>query len=261
MKAPHLAYLNFQHLEPSPVLRPFVWSFWTFRQERLAGFSEEYMHSSGGFGLVFNFGDAPTLDAKPLTEPVFLDGANTRSRRMGFVGKVDLLGIRFAVGQARPFLGLPLSELCDTVALLEALRKPDLLALHGRLSESSRLSERVGLLEAWLMNRLTTGKTSSALIPISLAHLRQQTLPIPQLAQELGVSQRQLERLYAAQVGMSPKHYARLVRVDGARVALKGAQSAAGVAVDYGFYDQSHFIREFSAVVGMTPAAYANRSK
>lgn len=261
-----LAYLGFQRIAPSPLLRTLVRSYWYFwRATPLGAYHEEYMHPSGGFGVVFNLGDRPFLDAEPLSEPVFLDGANTRSRRMGFAGRVELLGVRFWEGGAYPFLGIPLSELRNETALLDAsgsLGRAELLDLHGRLYEADSLAARVGLLEAWLIDRLTLGKTRNALIPASLALLQRTTQPIPRLAQGLGVSQRQLERLYQAQVGMSPKQYAGLVRVETARLALKGGgESAASVAVDSGFYDQAHFIREFSAVIGMTPNAYVKRSR
>ena len=91
------------------------------------------------------------------------------------------------------------------------------------------------------------------------------SLPIPDLAQKFGVSQRQLERLYHSQVGMSPKQYSRLVRVETARLLLRqmdsqtGSPSTTTLAADLGFYDQSHFIREFTQVVGITPYRYMQR--
>jgi hypothetical protein len=59
------------------------------------------MHPTGGFGIVFNFGDPLSLDAQPLATPVFLDGTNTVSRRLSFVGQVDVMGIQFHAGGAR----------------------------------------------------------------------------------------------------------------------------------------------------------------
>ena len=59
---------------------------------------------------------------------------------------------------------------------------------------------------------------------------------------------------------MTPKQYARLVRVETARLALKQhTETATRLAVDLGFYDQAHFIREFRSVIGMTPTAYKKR--
>ena len=260
---PALTNLGFQLVPPSGDLRPYVQSFWSFRRPApLLTFREEYMHPRGGFGVVFNFGDPVFLDGRLVKEPLFLDGANTLSRKMGFIGRVDLVGIRFREGGAYPFLGVPLHELRDAFTLLDVLDRRQLLTLHDRLTETAVLAHRFQLLDQWLLARLAQGQTRSLLIPPSLARLQAQAgqLPIPQLAEELAVSQRQLERLFQLQVGMTPKQYARLVRVETARLALKQhRESTTRLAVDLGFYDQAHFIREFRSVIGMTPTAYKKR--
>ncbi len=259
-----LAYLGFQLVRPGRLLRPYVRSYWHFRRETpLLTYHEEYMHPGGGFGIVFNFGDKLWLDAQPVTEPVFLDGTNTVSRRLGFLGHVEVMGIRFFEGGAYPFLGIPLHELRNELILLDALDRPGLLRLQARLHEAPSLPARINLIEEWLIDRLALGKERNALIPASLAMLRQGGghTPIPELARELAISQRQLERLYQSQVGMSPKQYARLLRIDAARLALKhlNEHTTTRLAAELGFYDQSHFIREFSAVIGMTPYTYMRR--
>jgi AraC-like DNA-binding protein len=264
--ASQLAYLGFQLVPPSPLLRPYVGSYWYFRRETaLTTYREEYMHPRGGFGLIFNLGDPLRLDTQPITAPVFLDGANTVSRRLGFFGQVELIGVRFQEGGAYPFLGLPLKELRNATTLLEALDEAELLRLQQRLVEARSLSARINLMEEWLLGRLAQGKERQALIPASLARLRgsQGRLPISRLAQEFAISQRQLERLYQNQVGLSPKQYAQLLRVETARLALKQKQvaSTTHLAAELGFSDQSHFIREFSAVVGLTPYAYLKRHR
>lgn len=259
-----LAQLGFQLLAPNPRLRPYVRSYWYFRREaELNVYQEEYMHPQGGFGLAFNFGDVVSLDAQPIIAPVFLDGANTISRKLGFLGHVELLGVRFHEGGAYPFLGIPLNELRNELGVLEAMNRLELLRLHTQLYEAPSLAARIRLLEAWLTERLRLGKERDALIPASLAILRKEPLPISELAERFYISQRQLERLYQRQVGLSPKHYSQLLRVEAARLALKNtkAQSTAQLAAELGFYDQSHFIREFSAVIGLTPTAYQKRRR
>lgn len=259
-----LADLGFRLISPGRLLRPYVRSYWYFRSETpLSVYREEYMHPRGGFGMVFNFGDTLRLEAQAVAEPIFLDGANTISRRLGFLGRVELMGVRFHEGGAYPFLGVPLNELRNKTGVLEALAGPDLLRLQARLYEAKSLPTRVDLLEGWLIGRLALGRERDALIPASLALLRERAGqgPMPALARDLAVSQRHLERLYRSQVGMSPKQYAQLLRVETARLALKqmDGQTTTRLAAELGFYDQSHFIREFSAVVGMTPYAYQKR--
>ena len=144
-----LAYLGFQLIPPGPLLRPYVRSYWYFRRAApLTKFHEEFMHPGGGFGIVFNLGNMPYLDGQPLAEPIFLDGVNTVSRRMGFIGAVDQIGISFCVGGAYPFIGLPLAELRDeTTALLAALDRQSLIgtlweALRGEIAVCARSSPR-----------------------------------------------------------------------------------------------------------------------
>lgn len=256
-----LAYLGFQQVAPHPALAAYVASYWYFRRATpLPIWHEEYMHPRGGFGMAFNLGDRLRLDGQSLTAPIFLDGATTVSRRMGFWGRVEVIGISFRPGGAYPFLAVPLAELRNEIALLDALDQAEMLRLHERLSETESLTWRVGLLEDWLLSRLSLGKTRDRLILASLALLRRERPLIPELAQRLALSQRQLERLYQTQVGMTPKQYSQLVRVETARLALKQSrQSNTDLAVELGFYDQAHFIREFTAVVGMTPYRYMQR--
>jgi AraC-like DNA-binding protein len=260
-----LAYLGFRLFSPSPLLRSYVREYWYLRREiPLVTYHEEYMHPRGGFGIVFNLGEKLCLDGQTIVEPIFLDGANTVSRKLGFRGNVELMGVRFHEGGAYPFLGVPLNELRNEIVLLDALDRPGLLRLHARLHEAKLLPARIHLLEEWLMSRLSLGKERTAIIPASLSLLREREgqLPIPELARDLVISQRQLERLYQSQVGMSPKQYSLLLRVESARLALKQMnKQTSGLAADLGFYDQPHFIREFSTVIGMTPYDYIKRHR
>lgn len=260
-----LAYLGFQLIQPGRLLSPFIRSYWYFRRAApLHTCHEEYMNPSGGYGIAFNFGDVVQLGAQTITEPVFLHGANTISRAMGFFGRVEQLGIRFYEGGAFPFIGVPLIELQNEIDLLDAMDRTDLLRLHARLQEAVSLPARICLLENWLVARLNLGKEQNALVPPTLQRLRKSNgrYSISALAQEFAISQRQMERIYQVQVGMSPKQYAQLQRVEAARLALKNTngKSMAELATELGFYDQSHFIREFNAVIGISPHTYLKRS-
>lgn len=262
---PPLADLGLRLITPGPPLRPYVKSYWCLEhRDSLPVYREEFMHPRGGFGIVFNFGDAVFLNGQPRAEPVFLDGSTVVSRRMGLLGNIDLLGINFHEGGAYPFVGVSLAELRNEVHPLDVMDRALLLELYARLAGEAGPLARINRLEEWLLGRLLRGKPRDSLIPASLALLRagRGVLTIPALTQQLAVSQRHLERLYQTQVGISPKQYSQLVRVETARLSLKRihGSSMTRLANDLGYSDQSHFIREFSAVVGMTPTAYRQRS-
>ena len=77
----------------------------------------------------------------------------------------------------------------------------------------------------------------------------------------MGIPARTLQRLFERYVGVSPKWVLRRYRVHEAAARLADGGSTitwAEVAAELGYFDQSHFIRDFTAAVGMTPAAYAD---
>jgi AraC-like DNA-binding protein len=256
-----LSYLGFVLIKPSPALRPYISEYWMMRREKsLLDYREEFMHALGGYGLVFNFGDEVTLNQDILKAPVFLDGANSQSRRMGFRGNISLLGIRFREGSAYPFIGIPLAEVNNQTAVLEFLGEDALLPLYEALVHAP-LDEKIRQLEDWLLRRLAFGISTDALVYAALKNIRHGIPSMDALSQQMNISQRQLERLFRQQVGLSPKRYARLLRIDAARKALKIPQaSLTDLGLNLGFYDQSHFIREFKSVIGMTPSAYIEHS-
>lgn len=80
------------------------------------------------------------------------------------------------------------------------------------------------------------------------------------LARELGVSERTLQRMVEQRLGLSPKWLVQRRRLHDAVLALKaglgGAPGLAEVAADLGYTDQAHFTRDFRSVTGMTPGEY-----
>jgi AraC-like DNA-binding protein len=87
---------------------------------------------------------------------------------------------------------------------------------------------------------------------------------VAQLAATLSTSPRQLERLFRQYIGLSPKWVIRQHRLfeAAARLAENPAASSsswADLALELGYFDQAHFNRDFRAVVGESPAGYADR--
>jgi AraC-like DNA-binding protein len=77
--------------------------------------------------------------------------------------------------------------------------------------------------------------------------------PIGMLARNLGLSERTLERRFLAHVGATPKKYARVVRLRNAVFQRKTLSNWADVAQTVGYYDQSHMIRDFQELYGISP--------
>ncbi|HEU5107838.1 MAG TPA: helix-turn-helix domain-containing protein, partial [Micromonosporaceae bacterium] len=82
---------------------------------------------------------------------------------------------------------------------------------------------------------------------------------VSDVSNRFDIAPRTLQRLFERYVGVSPKWVLRRYRVHeaAARLAEGSSEGWAEVAVQLGYFDQSHFIRDFTRAVGMTPAAYA----
>jgi AraC-like DNA-binding protein len=86
-------------------------------------------------------------------------------------------------------------------------------------------------------------------------------LSIPELADRIGFSQRQLERRLAETFRASPSQYLVRLRVLIASERLRHSdEPISDIAIDCGFYDHSSFIRHFKRTLGVTPLAYRKRN-
>lgn len=134
---------------------------------------------------------------------------------------------------------------------------PELVAaLHGL----HRQADRKAAIESYVRNRLGTARRCCAYVDQCIAIIRREQgrTTIASLATRCGVSPRELRAQFIKQVGLSPKQFARIVRVNAvlARLSTDTKADWRGIVYALGYCDQAHFIRDFRAVTGVTPTAY-----
>ena len=93
---------------------------------------------------------------------------------------------------------------------------------------------------------------------VSIVRERQGRIPMSAVAETVQVSQRHLERLCLSTIGLGPKEFARVTRLQAAVRSLirEPRPKLADCAAEFGFTDQTHMTREFSTLGHLTPAAY-----
>lgn len=162
-------------------------------------------------------------------------------------------------------LGVGAGELTDRQIGLDLLR-PELARMFGqRLLDAGSLEQRVALMEE-LVSQLAL---APALVPVGLEKARFATQAIQAgkglvaLQKEMGLSERGLERLFEASVGLTPRLYGRICQFHAAFRQLDAHQYArlSDVAYEQGYADQSHFIRAFKEFTGFTPREYMGRAE
>jgi transcriptional regulator GlxA family with amidase domain len=177
-------------------------------------------------------------------------------------GRVDLLGVRFRPGAGGVSLDAPLAELRDRQVDLDALWGGLAAELQDALAGAAP-ADRVRHVERILRARMRASpprrEDETVARAVRLMRRARGGAGVRDVAAALGVGERWLERAFERHVGYSPKTLARVVRLQHAvRLMLAdGARPWTAIAYDAGYADQAHLVREFRALAGVTPGAYA----
>ena len=171
-------------------------------------------------------------------------------------GAVRLLGIRFHPGGTLPFLRVPLHEITDNVVELGSLSSSLERNLLRVTSESGSLAEKITAVDDFLTSHLITDEHNSSMLNLAGRIVDSAgTVSVDQLANDAGLSSRQLERRFLRDVGLGPKLLGRIIRFQQVFRAVEQCNSAwADVALECGYYDQAHLIRDFNQFAQQTPA-------
>lgn len=169
-------------------------------------------------------------------------------------------GVRFSPGIIPGFINVLAEELTE--------RELDLLEVSGfaqRIFESivqaPLLGDQMRLFNDYLAPRLM-GKTSRLTAMIIQQTLRHRgDVRIQQLEDLSGYTSRTVHRQFSQDTGMSPKTFCRIIRCQAALDTLNTQHdvSFSQLALDLGFSDQSHFLRDFKKLVSTTPCDYQRK--
>lgn len=255
-----LARATLRAFAPDPTLQPFIGPLMLYR-ETVASDVVEHVVPDGGLRLVFNLGDAPTTgDGPGLVAGVL--GASAAPARVTLRGRMHAFSVTLKPGAATALLGVPAGEFSEGHASLDALWGPhDAAELLERLADARSDAARARLVQAALRRRLR----EAAPVPARQAHAALRLIatgsgPLRAIAEQVGCSERRLQQLFHAHVGLPPRTWRRLLRLQDClrRLREHGAHAPAWaeLAVDCGFYDQPHLVNEFQALCGMSPTHY-----
>jgi AraC-like DNA-binding protein len=172
----------------------------------------------------------------------------------------SMFGVHFRPGGAFPFLGIQPSEIADTHANLGDLWGRLALDLRERLYSAATACERFGVAEQILLSRLLLSRGSHAAVVTALKILGPSGTgaPVRDVAREVGLSHRRFVELFTREVGIAPKLLCRILRFQRVRSLAEADPPSdwAQFASMYGYFDQSHLIKDFQEFSGLTPTEY-----
>lgn len=229
-------------------------------------YARESILPSGHVELLVNLGaeqylvDPRDHARRTKYEKVWVSGLQQRNIVVESEGFSHLLGARFTTLGAWRFLGLSMEELRDRVVDAELVVGSRIMELRDALLRLRTPDERLRCLESFLLGHIEEGPE----IHESVAQVLQRVartrgvVAVGDLMTTAGCSHRHLVRKFREQVGVGPKRFCALLRMQRAAEWLKHdpAVNLSDLALSCGFYDQAHFNREFRKFSGSTPSEF-----
>jgi AraC-like DNA-binding protein len=176
-------------------------------------------------------------------------------------GEGSVFGIKFRPGGFRPFHGEPIAQLADRTVPLRQVFSKAALELQKAVAAARTDRAKMQIAARFFRERLPPHDPSIDIASRIVASVvdDRTLVSMTALAERHGLSARALQRLFKEYVGVGPKWVINRYRLHEAaeRLASEPSLKWAEVALELGYFDQAHFIRDFKKLVGRTPASFA----
>jgi AraC-like DNA-binding protein len=263
-----LGHWRIAMLLPPPPLADAVELMWLV--DGIVSYDTGRVLPRGNAHLMFNLG-APEymVDPQGVRERVpylrsWISGQQHGPLDVANGGSVSIIGVRFRPLGAWRVLGIAQHELAGQVIDLDALFGDAVHRVHQCLLETPDAIGRFWVFEQWLLQQAARRGPPHYAARWAMERLAAShgNVPIEQLAAELGYSRKHVAQLFQREVGLTPKAMARVLRFSHAlaRVRAEPVAHWDQFALDCGYFDQAHLIREFNAFAGHAPVAFLRRT-
>lgn len=181
--------------------------------------------------------------------------------------RVLTLIVKFKPWGMPGLLPFPVNELKDYSIPLCSISGNDTLILKDKLDELARTGDTDQCLleiERFLIDHLTGKQQVNPVIEYVAKRIDKKSgrVSIKKIAEDAGISDRYLRKVFSSQVGLSPKRFSMIARVTHVvkKVDEGRAKSWTDLALSSGYFDQSHLIEDFNMLLGESPEVFINRS-
>jgi len=251
--------------KPSKNLQPYVELYWegSFNIDATGSVSIQIL-PNGCLDVIFHLNDLH-CDYKndsswSQTPDYMVIGLFTKPYQVQFKNLVNVFAIRFKPEGIYNVFGIPASELTGRFEDMTQILGKEYQDFSHRLKEEKSINGMLERTENYLLKNLLDRKIDLGYVNFAAELIRKsKEASIENLTTKLFVSQRQLEREFKDKIGITPKHYQRLTRINEVLRLLNDRQELDLTSVAYycGYFDQAHFINDFKSFTGLSPSIYA----
>jgi AraC-like DNA-binding protein len=210
------------------------------------------VYLDGCFNLIFS------ISENNITS--IFTGQQTKSIMLPQSGKTKFIAIEFYPFGAFPFLNMPMYNFTNTVISPIDIFGNSYLNLNDKIFISS-IEQCITIIEKYLIEKLSINKNdiSQSKRATQLLYINQGHMRIDDLAHNVNMSKRNLERKFEITTGLSPKSLAKIFRFNKIKNELMHNPNLklTSLAYQFHYFDQAHFINDFKQITGLTPSSFA----
>lgn len=198
--------------------------------------------------------------------PFLKEGIYTQSNLNAFseieiVGNFEILGIRFHPHTFFRVFSIPPIEIPSGIQPLKTFVSINQDNLLTQIRELKEVEQKLRFVENWITSVVNLNKHHFAFEHILMQRITQ--IDSIKILDELCINHsvyKRLQRYFSKVIGVSPKQYKRLLRLDGLHQKLISLTPEDvcwdDVVFELGFYDQSHLSKELKALIALTPTKF-----
>ncbi|MGD1919201.1 MAG: helix-turn-helix domain-containing protein, partial [Pleurocapsa sp.] len=184
-------------------------------------------------------------------------GQQTEYKDIVSSDSIGMLAVVFYPYALRAFLPNLVSEFTDRSISLNDLFPAETNILEERIIEANSVRSRILLIENFLLKRLTIlNSFSITKEAVNIITKVNGQITVGEMANKLNLSKRQLERIFLADVGISPKKLGRIIRFNTSIKLFSLVEPLTALAYEAGYFDQSHLVRDFREFSGLSPKEF-----
>jgi AraC-like DNA-binding protein len=175
---------------------------------------------------------------------IYLSGVGEKSRLFKPRYGLSVRGLRLKPGSIPFFFGVPASEFLNQTVSVTDFSSPMARAM-GAISKCADDRENLVAAAVGLLKQVCFSKTPELRVIAALSQI--DFSPLRSVSLSLGITERQIRRLFLREVGISPSRFKRIRRLQRAIDAMRrlpADYSMASFALDHGFFDQAHMNRD-----------------
>lgn len=249
----------YKRTEASHELSHLIKSFWMIDSEGDAQVYPQKIIPDGFPEMIFHYGDPYRINISGTWKTQgkeLIAGQIKNHFFLENMGVSKMFAIKFQPWALTELFGLNMSELVNKVITIPKAIQEKLLDARTIAMSGVSFSEKVNQLEDWFKNNPKPSRHTKYQA-IELIHQKKGAIQIDELSQLCNTSERTLERYFKSHVGLSPKFYSRIIRFSSIfRLIQEGTIDWQDIIYKTGYYDQSHFIKNFKEFTGEDPSKY-----